>query len=153
MALKSRSLRNDKKIPNYKHLRLNFFIVMAFPKKNRIFGMIFLSAPYAPPEHLLGQNFPSKGKLGEFSLRGKIFPQRDPVCLKIAFPFPSNGLFSQEMKGLGRRDFYALREIFDFPSRGEIYLKPFFCLKRCFGPPPPKFLFYCRLAVSEIGYF
>ena len=26
------------------------------------------------PKHLLRQNFPSKGKLGEFSLRGKMFP-------------------------------------------------------------------------------
>ena len=40
------------------------------------------------PKHLLRQNFPSKGKLGEFSLRGKIFPLRDIFPLKIAFPFP-----------------------------------------------------------------
>ena len=26
------------------------------------------------PQHLLRQNFPSEGKLGEFSLRGKIIP-------------------------------------------------------------------------------
>ena len=32
------------------------------------------------------------------------------------------------MKGLEKRDFYGLRENFDFPPRGKIYLKPFFCL-------------------------
>ena len=30
------------------------------------------------------------------------------------------------MKGLGKRGFYGLRENFDFPPRGKIYLKPFF---------------------------
>ena len=87
------------------------------------------------PKHLLGQIFPSKGKLGGFSLRGKIFPLRDNFPLKAAFSFPWNALFSQEMKGLGKRDFYGLRENFDFPPRGKIYLKPFFCLKknRCYG--------------------
>ena len=37
-------------------------------------------------KHLLGQNFPSKGKLAEFSLRGKLFPLRDSFPLQIAFP-------------------------------------------------------------------
>ena len=40
------------------------------------------------PKHLLGQNFPSKGKLGGFSLRGKNFPLRDNFPLGIAFRFP-----------------------------------------------------------------
>ena len=40
------------------------------------------------PKHFLGQNFPSKRKLGEFSLRGELFPLRDNFPLKIAFPFP-----------------------------------------------------------------
>ena len=64
------------------------------------------------PKHLLGQNFPSKGKLGGISLRGKIFPLRDNFPLKIAFPFPWKALFSQEMKGLGERNFYSLSENF-----------------------------------------
>ena len=54
------------------------------------------------PKHLLGQHFPSKGELVEFSLRGKLFPLRDHFPLRIAFTFPQNGLFSQEMKGLGK---------------------------------------------------
>ena len=33
-----------------------------------------LKSHYFYPKHLLSQNFPSKGKLGKLSLRGKIFP-------------------------------------------------------------------------------
>ena len=55
-------------------------------------------------------SFPPKGKLGEFSLRGTIFPLRDNFPLGIAFPFPRNGLFSQEMKGLIKRNVYGLGE-------------------------------------------
>ena len=29
--------------------------------------------------------------------------------------------------------FMAWGKIYDFPPRGKIYLKPFFCLKRCYG--------------------
>ena len=83
-----------------------------FPK-NDIWPIGF-KLPWAPethyPKHLLRQNFPSKRKLGEFSLKGKIFPLRDNFPLKIAFPFPPNGQFSHEMKGLRKRSFYGLRE-------------------------------------------
>ena len=42
--------------------------------------------------------------------------------------------FSQEMKGLGKRDFYALRDNFDFPSRGKIHLASrFFLPQGMFG--------------------
>ena len=85
------------------------------------------------PKHLLRQNFPSKGKLGEFFLIGKIFPLRDNFPLKIAFPFPRNGQFSHEMKGFRKRSFYGLKEIYDFPPRGKIYLKPFFASKDVMG--------------------
>ena len=90
-------------------------------------GMVFF------PKHLLGQYFPSKGTLGgKSSLRGKIVPLRDNFPFKTAFSFPWNAPFSKEMK-VGKRDFYGLREKFDFPPQGKIYLKPFFCLKRCYG--------------------
>ena len=85
------------------------------------------------PKHLLRQNFPSEGKLGEFSLRGNIFPLRDNFPLPMAFPFPQNAQFSLEMKGLRKRSFYGLRENWWLSPRGKIYLKPFFCLKRCYG--------------------
>ena len=87
----------------------------------------------AYPKHLLGQHFPSKRKLGELSLRGKIFPLRDNFPLRIAFPFPQNGQFSHEMKGLRKGVFMAWGIIYDFPPRGKIYPKPIFCLKRCYG--------------------
>ena len=72
-------------------------------------------------EHLLRQNFPFKGKLGEFPLRAKSFTLRDNFPLRIAFPFPQSGQFSHEMKGLRKRSFYikALREIYDFPREGK----------------------------------
>ena len=50
--------------------------------------------------------------MGGFSLEGKIFPPRGNFPLKIAFPFPWNAVFSQEMKGLGKRNFHGLRENF-----------------------------------------
>ena len=63
-------------------------------------------------------NFPSKGK---FSPLGDNFP------LLIAVPFPPNGQFSHEMKGLRKGVFMAHEKIYyDFPPRGKIYLKPFF---------------------------
>ena len=80
-----------------------------------------------------GKIFPPEGKLGEFSLREKIFPLRDNFSLEISFPFPSNGQCSHEMKGLRNGVFMAWGKMYDFPPRGEIYLKPFFCLKRCYG--------------------
>ena len=46
--------------------------------------------------------------------------------------------FPRKWRVWGKRDFYGLRENFDFPPRGKIYLKPFFCLKRCEGEKPPK---------------
>ena len=49
-------------------------------------------------------------KLGELSLRGQIFPLRENFPSKIAFPFPRNGLFPHEMKGLRKTSLYGLRE-------------------------------------------
>ena len=57
------------------------------------------------PKHLLSQIFPSKGKLGELSLRGKSVPLRDHIPSKIAFSFPQKCQFSQEMKLLRKRSF------------------------------------------------
>ena len=37
------------------------------------------------------------------------------------------------MKGLRKRSFYDLREMYDFPPRGKIYPQAIFCLKRCYG--------------------
>ena len=83
------------------------------------------------PKHLLGQNFPSKGKLGECSLRGKIFPLRDHFPLRIAFPFPQNRqVFPSNQDFEKKGIFMASGKIYDFPPRGKIYLKPFFFLKR-----------------------
>ena len=75
-------------------------------------------------ELLLTLNFWGKfslqGKNGRISLRGNIFPLRDNFPLKIALPFPRNGLFSQEMKGLRKRSFDALRDnSMTFPRKGK----------------------------------
>ena len=74
------------------------------------------------------RNFPkhlSKGRLGEVSLRGKIFRLKDNFPLKMAFPFPQNGLCSQEMKGLGKKGVFM-------PAR-ENLPQGIFCLKGCLG--------------------
>ena len=42
--------------------------------------------------------------------RRKFFPLKDNFPLRIAFPFPQNGQFSHEMKGLRKRSFYGLRD-------------------------------------------
>ena len=72
------------------------------------------------PKHLLRQNFPSKGNMGELSLRGKIFPLKDNFPLKIAVDFPRNALSSHEMKGLRERSFCGLRQnLWLSPVRGK----------------------------------
>ena len=79
-----------------------------------------------------------EGKLGgKFSLREKIFPLRDNFPWKIAFPFPWNALFSQEMKGLGKRNFYGLRENFwHSPARENLPQAIFFASKDVWGCVP-----------------
>ena len=54
-------------------------------KRRRGESIVFIRC--SNPKHLLGQNFPSKGKLGGFSLRGKIFPLRNNFPLKTVFFF------------------------------------------------------------------
>ena len=71
------------------------------------------------PKHLLRQNFPSKRKLGEFSLRGKIFPLRDIFPLELVFSFPQNGQFSHEMKGLRKGVFMGWGKVYDSPREGK----------------------------------
>ena len=86
------------------------------------------------PKHLLGQNFPSEVKLGESSLRGKIIPLRDKFPLKIAFSFPWNGQFSQEMKGLGKKDLLRLEGKFlTFPPEGKFTSSHFLASKDVWG--------------------
>ena len=75
-----------------------------------LFTHPLLRQPEDHPKYLLRQNFPSEGKMGDFSLRGKIFPLRDNFPLKIAFTFPQNDQFSHEIKSLRKRSFYGARE-------------------------------------------
>ena len=46
-------------------------------------------------------------KCSILTFRGKNFPLRDNFPLEIAFPFPPNGQFSHEMKGLRKGVFMA----------------------------------------------
>ena len=101
------------------------------------------------PKHLLRHDLLSEGKLDELSLRGTIFSPRDNFPLKIAFPFPSKWPVFHETKGLRKRRFYGLREDFWLSPRGKIYLKPLFCLKRCYG----HFRFNCADMYACHGYW
>ena len=65
------------------------------------------------PKHPLGQKFSLQGKIG------RIFPQRENF-LKIAFLFPWNGLFPQDMKGLGEKELLQLEgKYLTFPREGK----------------------------------
>ena len=71
------------------------------------------------PKHLLRQNFPSKGKFW--------VNLRDNFPLKIAFPFPPNGQFSHETKGLRKKEFLWLEGKFmTFPREGKFTSSHFF---------------------------
>ena len=114
------------------------------------------------PKHLLRQKFPSKGKLGILSLRGKIFPLRDDFPLKIASPFPRNGLLPMKWRAWEKVAFMAWAKMYAFPPRGKIDLKHFLGLKRCHGnflgsktPSKRGKLFYLQLELFclQLSFF
>ena len=102
-------------------------------RRYREFPCSFSGSPF--PKHLLGQNFPSKGKLeGKFSLREKIFPPRENFPLKIAFPFPWNALFPPGNEGFGEEELVRLEgRILTFPREGRFISSHFFASKDVMG--------------------
>ena len=84
------------------------------------------------PKRLLGQDFPSKRKLGDFSLIGKIFPLGENFCWKSLSLSLGMDCFPRKWRVWEKGAFTPWGKIYDFPPRGKIYLKPFY-LKRCLG--------------------
>ena len=79
-----------------------------------------------------GKIFPPREKWANFPQRGR-FSLWGMISFEVAFAFPRNALVPTKWRAWEKGAFVARGKIHDFPPRGKIYLKPFFCLKRCQG--------------------
>ena len=110
--------------------------------------MVFFLAckVFAVSENAQNYRRPLQGKIGRIIPQRENFPCEGSFSLENSFPFPSEWTVFSGNEGFGKKGtFMPQGKIYDFPPRGQIYLKPFFLSQKMLGA------FFCRSCLYKKG--